>query len=659
MSYFEEQLNCDETVIELRQLLSSISGWLENNEFHNEQTRQRYSDIEDLLLNKKRHVLFLAEFSRGKSELINSTIFGSLGRRYLPSTPGRTTRCTTVLQYDADELPSIRLLPTLGPPETQRQPVSMLQQNATYWERTPFAASDTESIINSLSQIAETEMVIPEIAKEHGFIKSVKQEELDKIDVIDGKVAIPKYRHAIINFPHPLLKQGLSIIDTPGLNALGIEPELTLRSLESANAIVFVVSADTGITRSELSAWNEYVKHVPTDNIIVVINKIDTLWDELNTQSEIDAQIENQVTEVARILKTPLDRVFPVSAQKSLVARKNNNNALTKASGINKYEQALADTINFSNKKDILDRVRVDVTSSLSAVQRVLLQRIESTNSQIQDISKSKQDQTKISEDNIIVVKKQREQLEKASEELNLFRVNMKIDYENFVKQLDIYALDKLIARYRFEISNQLTSTGLQREMNEFQLQAVVQFKSALAHISNLEIKLIRLYKIIENILETQGLKPRKIHPSVYLDSLKAYSNKHEKYARGFTMVVTEQNALRDRYHASVMVKIKKLYMQTQDEVSLWCKTVLAPLDLELQEKSSQLKKRLLSLERARTQDYSLNDELRILQLRISSYEQRNVTIDHFLNRLEELSHDDKPDINNVIDLRNRSSTAS
>ena len=40
----------------------------------------------------------------------------------------------------------------------------------------------------------------------------------------DGTVEISQWRHAIINLPHPLLKQGLVILDTPGLNAIGTEP---------------------------------------------------------------------------------------------------------------------------------------------------------------------------------------------------------------------------------------------------------------------------------------------------------------------------------------------------------------------------------------------------------------------------------------------------
>ena len=44
----------------------------------------------------------------------------------------------------------------------------------------------------------------------------------------DGSVEVPAWRHAVINYPHPLLERGLVVIDTPGLNAVGSEPELTL-----------------------------------------------------------------------------------------------------------------------------------------------------------------------------------------------------------------------------------------------------------------------------------------------------------------------------------------------------------------------------------------------------------------------------------------------
>jgi hypothetical protein len=73
----------------------------------------------------------------------------------------------------------------------------------------------------------------------------------------NGEVEIPRWRHAIINFPHPLLDKGLVILDTPGLNALGAEPELTLNMLASAHGVMFILAADTGVTKSDLAVWRD------------------------------------------------------------------------------------------------------------------------------------------------------------------------------------------------------------------------------------------------------------------------------------------------------------------------------------------------------------------------------------------------------------------
>jgi hypothetical protein len=60
----------------------------------------------------------------------------------------------------------------------------------------------------------------------------------------DGLVEILKWRHAIINIPHPLLEQGLVIPDTPGLNALGAEPETDAQHVAPAHAVLFILAAD-------------------------------------------------------------------------------------------------------------------------------------------------------------------------------------------------------------------------------------------------------------------------------------------------------------------------------------------------------------------------------------------------------------------------------
>ena len=99
----------------------------------------------------------------------------------------------------------------------------------------------------------------------------------------EGLVEVPAWRHAAINYPHPLLKRGLVVLDTPGLNAIGAEPELTLSLLPAAHAVVFILGADTGVTKSDLAVWRDHLGGQSMTRF-VVLNKIDALADPLLTR---------------------------------------------------------------------------------------------------------------------------------------------------------------------------------------------------------------------------------------------------------------------------------------------------------------------------------------------------------------------------------------
>ena len=98
------------------------------------------------------------------------------------------------------------------------------------------------------------------LARKYGLFGDGDEDILAALERGDeGSVDIPCWRHAIINFPHPLLQQGLVILDTPGLNAIGTEPELTLNLLPNAHAVLFLLAADAGVTKTDLDVWNEHL----------------------------------------------------------------------------------------------------------------------------------------------------------------------------------------------------------------------------------------------------------------------------------------------------------------------------------------------------------------------------------------------------------------
>ena len=144
-------------------------------------------------------------------------------------------------------------------------------------------------------------------------------------------VEVPAWRYAMINYPHPLLTNGISILYTPGLNAMGMEPELTVSTIPSAHAILFLLSIDTGVTKSDMEIWDRYVK-TGLPQKIAVLNKIDLMWDELKTAPEIEKAIARMVETTSQHLHLPKERIFAISAQKALLGRIREDAGLIKKS---------------------------------------------------------------------------------------------------------------------------------------------------------------------------------------------------------------------------------------------------------------------------------------------------------------------------------------
>lgn len=293
------------------------------------------------LAGEKLMVAFVAEFSRGKSELINAIFFSDKGRRIMPASAGRTTMCPVELGYDADERVGLSLLPI----ETRLEALSLSE-----YRRIPSAWTHFELDLNSPDQMAE---VLAEVMRTHrvdtdqaarlGFWHAESPEDNPPLGE-DGLVEVPAWRHARINLPHPLLKRGLVVLDTPGLNAIGTEPELTLGLLPQAHATVFILGADTGVTKSDLAIWRDHLSG-PALARFVALNKIDSLADPLSTPEQVQAVIQRQCESVAHTLEIPSSHVFPISARQALAARLQGDAEALQGSRLESFEQALSERL--------------------------------------------------------------------------------------------------------------------------------------------------------------------------------------------------------------------------------------------------------------------------------------------------------------------------
>ncbi len=154
------------------------------------------------------------------------------------------------------------------------------------------------------------------------------------------------------------LLQDLSIVDTPGTNAIIREHELiTEQFAPRADLVLFVTSADRPFSESEraflekLRAWGK--------KIVLVINKADLLEnsDDLN-------QVIAFVRDNARALLGIAPEIFPVSAKLALRA-KQGEKPLWEASRFAALETYIADTL------DQTERIRLKLLNPLGVGMRL------------------------------------------------------------------------------------------------------------------------------------------------------------------------------------------------------------------------------------------------------------------------------------------------
>jgi hypothetical protein len=340
--------------------VSAFARFLADHDLVEPADRTRLLSLHQRLLADRLTVAFVAEFSRGKSELINAIFFADTGRRVLPATPGRTTMCPVELFHDADQAPGLSLLPI----ETRLHGLSLaeLRGRDEPWHRVPLDPTQPDALAKALSAVTLTQHVPVDAAERLGFWHADHPDDNPRLEA-DGTVEVPAWRHALINYPHPLLQKGLVVIDTPGLNAIGAEPELTLSLLPSAHATVFILAADAGVTKSDLSIWREHLGGNALERF-VVLNKIDALVDPMLRSAEVCAQIERQRQQTAQTLQLPPERVFPLSAREALSARVQHDAEGLLRSRLPELEAALASEL-LPRQTELLAQAAVETLRQL------------------------------------------------------------------------------------------------------------------------------------------------------------------------------------------------------------------------------------------------------------------------------------------------------
>ncbi len=585
-------------------------SWLNEQELNDAQIDQRIGQLLERLREDKLNVAFVAEFSRGKSELINAIFFAGYGQRLLPSSAGRTTMCPTELLYDPSKPPSLQLLPI----ETRASDVttSEYKRYPEEWKIVKFQVDSPDSMINAFKEVSNTRRVKLEEAEKYGLYDPNSSDDALSINK-DGTIDIPCWRYAVINFPHPLLEQGLVILDTPGLNAIGTEPELTLNMLPNAHAVLFILAADTGVTKSEIDVWRQYISGTrwKQKGRLAVLNKIDGLWDALKDEAEIEREITKQIRTSAELLGLEPNQIFPTSAQKGLLAKVNGDEELLAQSRLPELEKALSDELIPSKKEIVRDNTHNEISDLIANTSLILESRIGGVKEQLDELRGLRGKNEDVVEHMMSKVKLDKENFEKGLQRFQALRSVFSQQANKLFTLLGMEALKTQVHGTRETMIAANFTKTMRDAMDNFFLELKNRLSQSDTQIDEIKHMMDVMY---DKFAKEHGL--RKSEPPLFStlryqkELAKLERAYKEQFNTAFNMIANEKMTLTSKFFETLASRVIHVYEVANQDVESWLKAIIAPMESQVREHQLQLRRRLESIKRIYKATDTLEDRI-------------------------------------------------
>jgi hypothetical protein len=610
--------------------IKAFQEWLAKHEMNDPEDDLRIFETIDSLQDDNLTIAFVAEFSRGKTELINAIFFADYQRRLLPSAAGRTTMCPTELFYDKVAGQSyIRLLPI----ETRAEETSIadykLDPNA--WTTMQLDVESADKLEEAFQEIVKVKTVSVDEAKRLGLY--VEDPHAESENPSNG-IEIPMWRHALISFPHPLLKQGLVVLDTPGLNALGTEPELTMEMIPKSQAVMFILAADTGVTKTDQDTWRHHVApYIDSEQtgIIAVLNKIDTLWDELKDDDVVVKNITTQCESTAKSLGIEATKVFPISAQKGLLAKIKNDDELLLKSGLPKLEALLSEEIVPAKQGIVRKNVMTKIGSRIENTKGILEGRFDAAKEQLKELQSLSGKNTDVVLQLMNKARETQATYKKSVENFQTSRHVLTQQVKTVLETLSIESLDRLISKTRNEMVGSWTTPSLKKSMAVF-FDGAKHTMEQVAWQADKSNELVQaVYQRFREEHDLKDVKPTLFSMKKYNAQLVRLYKEAEAFRSSPVTTMTEQSYVIQKFFVTLVSHARNIFFQARQDAESWAKSVMNPLSDRIKERKKILDQHLESLKKIKSSREKLEEKIQELDELCVSLKQQVATIDKLL----------------------------
>ncbi|WP_428353053.1 dynamin family protein [Methyloprofundus sp.] len=587
---------------DIAQAIESYLNWRERYDLADTQSKEALNNVLNAL-NSERIILgFAAENSRDKIELINALFFAETEQGLLPLPIDHMATCATELFYDGSAN-YIRLLDI----ETRLEDISLIE-----YRKNPEAWIQIELDPDSPAQMQEAikkSLAVKQVSKEHayklGLLNGYDAHEADFHD--QDQVEIPCWRYALISLSNPLLKQGLCILDTPGLQALQVEPELTLSVLPSAELIVYVFAADTGLSENDQAIWHSYINKVrDTDQrgLAVMMHKAEALLDGLLNETEKELALNSQINKSARILGVNEQRVFPFSASPDLLENK-----------------ALKRIGSYLTKNVLLRRRAAMQRTVANGIGFLLSESLRQSEAKYKRMLDQLAEFNKIDCDNATMMETLLTETRDRQQAYLLNVANFQASRRVFgvqakalVSSLALGKFDAIVQRSKDDLTSSFTTYGMKKNIQILFDDLRDLLQQAANNVDETRKLVKKIHKQFGVECGFECVEPKFFSIKHFQDHLEQILDEGEDFRSSTKTTLTEQAVVFQKLYNLIIARARLVFKEAHQEAVKWSKTVLWPLTNEIKEHKKQVDSRLYMLHKMSSSKESVAENISHLE---------------------------------------------
>jgi hypothetical protein len=342
----------------------------------------------------------------------------------------------------------------------------------------------------------------------------------------------------------------------------------------------------------------------------VVLNKIDTLWDQLSTPEQVRAQIERQRVGSATILGLPPEQVIPVSAQKGLLAKVKGDAQLLQESQLPMLERALGEGVMGGRQQILLAAVAGAISELRVEAERVI-------NVRRRDLAEQMLELKGLRGKNVSVIRHMRLRIEQEQ-----------VDFD--VSGARIHAVRSVHTKLLREVFALLGTASLKREMAELTQalrQPGIKLGVRKAYAATFERLRVGLQKSQATSVDIHSMltctfrqlnaeygfslqPPREPDLARYERDLDLVERSHTQYMGLGNTFRLAQPEFADRLVRALATRLRVVYESALGELELWNKSAAAQLDAQLRERRRNFTRRIEAIERIQQAATGLDDRI-------------------------------------------------